>query len=100
VRLFLIGPLRNDADRAALVAAESALRAIGQTPCFGPHDIRLADTANPDELTRERMRLMTNSEACVLIDGWGSDHVCEFEHQVAKRIGLKCTPLVVLLSQP
>lgn len=98
MRLYLLGPMRNDAERAVLQAAEQALRANSYQPPFGPHDV--AANPDPDHAAKERMRLMTAADAVCLIDGWASDHVSEFEHHVARRLGMKCTPLCILLSQP
>lgn len=98
MRYYLLGPMRNDDERAVLQAAEQALRANSFQPPFGPHDVS-ANPPDPDRIAKERMRLLAAADAVCLVDGWASDHVSEFEHHVARRLGMKCTPLCILLSQ-
>ena len=92
-KVWLCGPFR---DLAPFEAAELSLRQAGIVPCYGPHD--LPATADPDAAARARIARMMDCESVCLLDGWSSDAVADFEHTVAKRVGMRCVPLVILLS--
>lgn len=96
MRTYLCGP--SGADKAVYVAAEAALRAAQIVPAYGPHDLMPPAGATPDDVARLRMRQLAECEQVCLLDGWASCPVAEFEAHVARRLGMRCTALVILLS--
>lgn len=93
-KTWLCGPWTG--NRTPFESAEVALRQVGIVPCYGPHD--LGQMADPDAMARARIGRMMECDAVCLLDGWSSDPAADFEHSIARRVGLKCQALVILLS--
>ena len=92
MRPYLCGPV------SACMAAEEALRTLGIAPVYGPHDIVRPATATPADRAAKRMEMLLGCDTVVLLDGWASDSMTEREHDRARSLGMRCVPLVIVLS--
>lgn len=93
MKAWLCGPAS-----AGYKDAEEALKSAGIAPVYGPHDLTLPATANPDDIMRARIKLMMDCDTVVLLDGWSSDPASDLEHHIAKRVGMRCSAKAILLS--
>lgn len=104
-KVYLSGPLSAPTDEAVLAnkarmrAAESALIAAGHSVVC-PLDNGLPPDSKWEEHMRVdvRMMLAPDVECVALMDGWTASEGAKEEERIARRFGIKCTALVVLLS--
>lgn len=104
-KVYTAGPLsaateeQRQAFRDRMRAAEAALKAAGhEVVC--PLDNGLHVDAKWDEHMRADIPLMLTCDTVALLDGWADSRGARIEYQLAKDLGLRVVPLVILLSQP
>lgn len=104
-KVYTAGPLSADTEsqkqafRDRMRAAEAALKATGhEVVC--PLDNGLHVDAKWEEHMRADIPLMLTCDTVALLDGWADSRGARIEYQLAKDLGLRVVPLVILLSQP
>lgn len=102
-RVYLSGPWTAPTEEARLAVmaqfgqAQAALEALGMDVC---NPARSIDHTGPwHDVQRARLRLMLADEigTVALLSGWST---ATTERDVARQLGMRCTALCVLLSQP
>lgn len=105
MRVYLSGAISAATDegvaanKARMRAAEAALIAAGHSVVC-PLDNGLPENAKWEEHMRVdvRMMLAPDVECVALMDGWSNSEGAKEEERIAKRFGMRCVALVVLLS--
>ncbi len=89
------------ANKARMRAAEAALIAAGYSVVC-PLDNGRPENSKWEEHMRADVRLMLadDVDTVALMDGWHDSRGARIEAQLAKDLGLRVLPMVILLSQP
>lgn len=92
-------PEKRAANLAKFHEAEAALVALGHSVA-NPAKNGLPESAHWEEHMRADIKLLMDCDTVALLDGWADSRGARIEYQLAKDLGLRVVPLVILLSQP
>jgi len=100
-KVYTSGPIsgKPDLNRPAFEAAATALRAAGHE-VVNPHENGV-DPGQPWEAhMRADIKLLMDCDTVALLDDWADSRGACIEFDLAKRLGMRCVPLCILLAAP
>jgi len=93
-------PEQVAANLAKFNAAEAAMRAAGITDIANPVSNGLDRDAPWEAHMRADIKLLMDCDTVAMLDGWADSRGARIEFDLAKRLGMRCVPLCILLSAP
>lgn len=100
-RTYISGPIsgKPDLNKPAFAKAAEALLALGHQ-VINPHEKGLPDSASWEEHMRADIKLLMDCDTVAMLDGWAESRGARIEYRLAKDLGLRVAPIVILLSAP